>query len=376
MHPLCRSLVPAIVAALAWGCADPSYGTSGAGGAGGASTSASTTSTTNSTVSTSDASTSTGASATCGNWVVDEGEACEDGNALNGDGCSASCALEATCGNGVVEPGEACDGASCDAVACVPTGDSVCAGGVELAWGTNAMLATGPNLGFDAGAACGMPVNVAGYLDMGPLPWRLVRRWRGGAASHFARLGCGAAVGACVNLDVSDELPPHAIVWLGVSAPYTTGASSLDLQRVRYGSFFIAQDDFADSPSAPTDAAWVHDATASTWKVSAMAPIGGTLASPAIPLAGLEPPIVVHYLHNLSALAPGAEARLEVQLDDGPFETLASYAAPVNKEEEHVVPDAAGHATLRARFVVDAAGATGTTTWVLQNFFVGPPFAP
>jgi hypothetical protein len=279
-------------------------------------------------------------------------------------------------GNGVVEPGEACDGASCDAVACVPTGDSVCAGGVELAWGTNAMLATGPNLGFDAGAACGMPVNVAGYLDMGPLPWRLVRRWRGGAASHFARLGCGAAVGACVNLDVSDELPPHAIVWLGVSAPYTTGASSLDLQRVRYGSFFIAQDDFADSPSAPTDAAWVHDATASTWKVSAMAPIGGTLASPAIPLAGLEPPIVVHYLHNLSALAPGAEARLEVQLDDGPFETLASYAAPVNKEEEHVVPDAAGHATLRARFVVDAAGATGTTTWVLQNFFVGPPFAP
>jgi hypothetical protein len=115
---------------------------------------------------------------------------------------------------------------------------------------------------------------------------------------------------------------------------------------------------------------------ASTWQLAAVAPAGGTLQSPTISLAGLEPPIVVHYLHDLSGLAAGAEARLEVQFDDGPFETLVSYTAIDSNEQEYEVPGAAGHATFRARFVVDAANATGTTTWVIQNFFLGPPFEP
>jgi len=46
----------------------------------------------------------------CGNGVPDTavGEACDDGNVVGGDGCSATCALE-SCGNGVVDAGEACD---------------------------------------------------------------------------------------------------------------------------------------------------------------------------------------------------------------------------------------------------------------------------
>ena len=48
--------------------------------------------------------------ALCGNGVVDPGEACDDGNLVDGDGCEASCQLgEPVCGNGVVDPGEACD---------------------------------------------------------------------------------------------------------------------------------------------------------------------------------------------------------------------------------------------------------------------------
>ena len=43
----------------------------------------------------------------CGNGHVDQGEACDDGNDQNGDGCSSSCQLE--CGNGKVDPGEQCD---------------------------------------------------------------------------------------------------------------------------------------------------------------------------------------------------------------------------------------------------------------------------
>jgi cysteine-rich repeat protein len=43
----------------------------------------------------------------CGNSLVEEGEACDDGNTLNADGCEANCSLPA-CQNGIVDPGEVC----------------------------------------------------------------------------------------------------------------------------------------------------------------------------------------------------------------------------------------------------------------------------
>gem|GEM_PF-4604893 len=46
----------------------------------------------------------------CGNRLIEEGEACDDGNTLNGDGCSALCIVEeAVCGNRRIELGEECD---------------------------------------------------------------------------------------------------------------------------------------------------------------------------------------------------------------------------------------------------------------------------
>lgn len=60
---------------------------------------------------------------TCGNAVVDESEACDDGNGLDGDGCSGTCGLELgwecskteptscrpVCGDGLRRGAEACD---------------------------------------------------------------------------------------------------------------------------------------------------------------------------------------------------------------------------------------------------------------------------
>lgn len=61
--------------------------------------------------------------ASCGDGTVDVGEACDDGNTAPGDGCSASCGIEPgwecdgaspttcnlICSNGVIDAGEACD---------------------------------------------------------------------------------------------------------------------------------------------------------------------------------------------------------------------------------------------------------------------------
>jgi cysteine-rich repeat protein len=46
--------------------------------------------------------------AACGNGVVEASEECDDGNAVNDDGCSNQCLLP-SCGDGVIQAGEACD---------------------------------------------------------------------------------------------------------------------------------------------------------------------------------------------------------------------------------------------------------------------------
>ena len=57
----------------------------------------------------------------CGNGVVDAGEGCDDGNLLDDDGCDATCVSELVCGDGDIDPGEDCDdgnlldGDGCDA---------------------------------------------------------------------------------------------------------------------------------------------------------------------------------------------------------------------------------------------------------------------
>src|SRR5581483_3113637 len=51
------------------------------------------------------------ASDQCGNGHLDQGEVCDDGNTVSGDGCSADCLSEEICGNGILDPqkNEVCD---------------------------------------------------------------------------------------------------------------------------------------------------------------------------------------------------------------------------------------------------------------------------
>ena len=61
----------------------------------------------------------------CGDGVLDAGESCDDGNTLEGDGCSSTCELESVCGNGILEGNEVCDdGNTIDGDNCSSTCDA------------------------------------------------------------------------------------------------------------------------------------------------------------------------------------------------------------------------------------------------------------
>ena len=81
----------------------------------------------------------------CGNTEVEDGEQCDDGNQVAGDGCEVTC-LETpvTCGNGVIDAGELCfDTAQTIAVGAFP--NAVVVGNLGLA----------PNIGSGKALAYG-----------------------------------------------------------------------------------------------------------------------------------------------------------------------------------------------------------------------------
>src|ERR1700759_3990174 len=49
----------------------------------------------------------------CGDGMISGSEQCDDGNTVDGDGCSHACMLEPghtpSCGDGILEAGEGCD---------------------------------------------------------------------------------------------------------------------------------------------------------------------------------------------------------------------------------------------------------------------------
>ncbi|MFN2378240.1 MAG: metallophosphoesterase [Candidatus Binatia bacterium] len=55
--------------------------------------------------------------ATCGNGILEAGEDCDDGNAINTDACRNDCTLP-FCGDGILDGGEQCDGAALGSASC------------------------------------------------------------------------------------------------------------------------------------------------------------------------------------------------------------------------------------------------------------------
>ncbi len=119
--------------------------------------------------------------AVCGNGIVEAGEACDDGNMVNGDGCSNTCTVEVpatpVCGNGLLEAGEACDdgnmnsfdgctsscqvqaGYACTGMPSICTG--ICGDGIRV----GSEQCDGADL---AGQSCSSQGYSAGTLSCGP----------------------------------------------------------------------------------------------------------------------------------------------------------------------------------------------------------------
>jgi cysteine-rich repeat protein len=101
--------------------------------------------------------------AICGNDLVEQGEDCDDGNRVDGDGCDSNCTVT-TCGNSVVTAGEECDdgndvpGDGCDATcrreSPGPAND-YCANAGPLSEGTTSFNTDGATTDGPAEPSCG-----------------------------------------------------------------------------------------------------------------------------------------------------------------------------------------------------------------------------
>jgi cysteine-rich repeat protein len=106
----------------------------------------------------------------CGDGIIDPGEACDDGNGVNGDNCRNNCVLP-RCGDTILDPGEQCD-----------DGNNVSGDGCSSTCQLEVVTVTYPNGGE---TIAGTPVNITwtappaavkfevGYSVAGG-PWNLI----------------------------------------------------------------------------------------------------------------------------------------------------------------------------------------------------------
>ena len=147
----------------------------------------------------------------CGDGHKDCGELCDDGNLVDGDGCDSNC-TPTGCGNGIVTAGEACDDGnttSCDGCAgnCA-RGDDVCGDGiVECSEDCEPPSGPGCDDQCHQTMACTVAADCGGICTAGCVA---------GVCSTAARLDCNdnnpcttdtCATGACQHTTAANGTP-------------------------------------------------------------------------------------------------------------------------------------------------------------------------
>jgi cysteine-rich repeat protein len=164
----------------------------------------------------------------CGNGTLEAGEACDDGNNMNGDGCTSACEIEdgnpctanaecssgvcdmneapplcepaGSCGNGVLDVPESCDdgntsaGDSCDPQCLLELGAGPCTDGAQCGSGVCNTMAAAPVCAVPIGCGNGVlnddEVCDDGNLDRGDGCSQfctLENVWRGGGGCAINR---------------------------------------------------------------------------------------------------------------------------------------------------------------------------------------------
>ena len=259
---------------------------------------------------------------TCGNTFIEAGEACDDGNAVAGDGCENDCTL--SCGNGVSDSGEACDdgnatnGDGCDTNCTISAcGNGIAAGSEECEDGNSTNGDGCDNNCTDT--ACGNGIRTSGEdCDDG---------------NSVDGDGCESD---CTLTTVNETLPPGGSASTGSSAspeiPIQTTLTTPDGGMVSIAT--------SSEPLTPaTVLALVRDLLIQAPPASVAAPLVVTLTvdASAIP-AGvdlLRVALIVDgvVLGDCSGTPPGAAdpdpcIQSRVLLPDAPFHTPVSRPIP------------------------------------------------
>jgi cysteine-rich repeat protein len=162
---------------------------------------------------------------TCGDREIRPPEECDDGNAVDGDGCDANC-TRTRCGNEVVTTGEQCDdgntrgGDCCDAACRVEPGGTACDDGEPC---TRSDACAGGVCVGHALPAVGCRVAGSGAVlvrdGRGESPDRLAWRWKRGPATSPAELGDPVGGGTSYTLCVYDVGSERTRVLAGSTIP-------------------------------------------------------------------------------------------------------------------------------------------------------------
>jgi cysteine-rich repeat protein len=123
----------------------------------------------------------------CGDGTQHPGEACDDGNLADGDGCDGNCTVTA-CGNDIVTSGEDCDGGACCSASCdFEPAATPCDDG-RLCTSGDACDGGGACVGAEAPAPSCLAAP-KGSLQVDAARGRLSWKWQAGAETSVAALG-------------------------------------------------------------------------------------------------------------------------------------------------------------------------------------------
>ena len=168
----------------------------------------------------------------CGNGVIEVGEACDDGNAVETDACSTAC-VAARCGDGLVQDGELCEGTPEEGCyQCEPRcGDGIVAGDEGCDDGNYEPndacddcdpVRCGALVFQDTAQAPALVTDVVGDFTLplnGGRSWQFSQAFNGCDSYHFIlRDGAVAYTNGLINSDLRSflvELPANAHVFFG-----------------------------------------------------------------------------------------------------------------------------------------------------------------